>query len=56
VTAFEAHRVGDTCVDPAELGMIAVDGLWATAQGHIDSTTRAARMRARNADRARARG
>lgn len=31
---FDDHRYGGECVDPSVLGLVEVDGLWGTPEGH----------------------
>lgn len=43
VAGFDAHQPGD-CLDPATLGMIEEDALWATPEGHADWQARIGRL------------
>lgn len=49
VTFFDAHRRDGRCVDLSQLGLVNVDGLWSTPEGHehrAGLTARLAAMRA----------
>lgn len=46
VTFFDAHRRDGRCVDPALLGLVEVDGLWFTPEGHESRAVSAARLAA----------
>jgi hypothetical protein len=44
---FDAHRPDrDGCGDPVAAGLVELDGLWATPEGHAQRTELAARLAA----------
>lgn len=49
--AFDAHRSDGWCLDPAGLGYLLQEGLWATPEGHAHRRELAARMESARATR-----
>ena len=61
ITNFDAHRVGPTdtryCIDPTTKGMVEINGLWGSPEGHANEMIKTRRLvaarRARDARRPR---
>lgn len=52
VTYFDDHRLNGECINPAALGLVKLDGLWASEAGHVqrqELKERLAEARIRNA-------
>lgn len=39
VSDFDRHRIGGECLELTELGLVEVDGLWASPEGHAQRET-----------------
>lgn len=56
VTCFDAHRSDGYCLDPEQVGLVEVEELWATPEGHADRARLASTRRAEAAKRRVVRG
>lgn len=48
---FDQHRCNGHCLDPAVLGLVDLDGLWTTPEGHESRAASAARLATLRTDR-----